>query len=73
MRNNQRFTAILAGLILLIPAAVFAQFQDPVTLSAEAKTSVRAGEVVDIIVRAEMDDEWHIYAIYDVLQNFCFR
>ena len=66
MRNNQRFTAILAGLILLIPAAVFAQFQDPVTLSAEAKTSARAGEVVDIIVRAEMDDEWHIYAIYDV-------
>ncbi|MDP6532463.1 MAG: cytochrome c biogenesis protein CcdA [Candidatus Marinimicrobia bacterium] len=66
MRNNQRFTAILAGLILLIPAAVFAQFQDPVTLSAEAKTSARAGEVVDIIVRAEMDDEWHIYAINDV-------
>lgn len=66
MRNNQRFTTVLAGLVLLIPAAIFAQFQDPVTLSAEALSPARAGEVVDISVRAEMDDEWHIYAIYDV-------
>ena len=62
---RKSLTTLLA-LVIAGSSFSFAQFQDPVTLSAEAKTSARTGEVVDIIVRAEMDDEWHIYAIYDV-------
>ncbi len=66
MRNNQQKIRTLIGSLLLIPAVILAQFQDPVTLSAKAEDSARAGEVVDITIRAEMDEEWHIYAIYDV-------
>ena len=42
---------------------VWAQFETPVILSATQKEDVRSGEVATIIVRAEMDDEWRIYAL----------
>ncbi|MBE59917.1 MAG: hypothetical protein CMG40_01460 [Candidatus Marinimicrobia bacterium] len=44
---------------------LWGQFESPVTLSAKAESSVRAGEVVNIIVTAEMDAEWKIYALRD--------
>lgn len=43
-----------------------ADFDDPVTLSVDTVKAARAGEVLEIRVRADMDEEWHIYAIYDV-------
>ena len=66
MWNNQQKLKIISGLILLIPAVILAQFQDPVSVSADVKDPARAGEVVNISVQAKMDDEWHIYALYDV-------
>ena len=42
---------------------VWAQFETPVILSASQKEDVRSGEVATIIVKAEMDDEWRIYAL----------
>tara|TARA_Y100000748_G_scaffold79576_2_gene65720 strand:+ start:736 stop:2598 length:1863 start_codon:yes stop_codon:yes gene_type:complete len=48
---------------LLFLSFTWAQFETPVTLSVVEKESVRAGEVATIIVSAEMDDEWRIYAL----------
>ena len=48
---------------LLFLSFTWAQFETPVTLSVVEKDPVRAGEVATIIVNAEMDDEWRIYAL----------
>ena len=48
---------------LLLLSFTWAQFETPVTLSVVEKEPVRAGEVATIIVNAEMDDEWRIYAL----------
>jgi thiol:disulfide interchange protein DsbD len=56
-------TIILIGLFTI--SHLWGQFESPVTLSAKAESSVRAGEVVNIIVKAEMDAEWKIYALRD--------
>jgi len=45
--------------------SLWAQFETPVTLSAEAESSARAGEVVNILVTASMDAEWKVYALRD--------
>lgn len=45
--------------------ALWAQFETPVTLSAEAESSARAGEVVNILVTASMEAEWKVYALRD--------
>ena len=56
-------TIILIGLFSI--SHLWGQFESPVTLSVKAESSVRAGEVVNIIVTAEMDAEWKIYALRD--------
>ena len=56
-------TIILIGFFSI--SHLWGQFESPVTLSAKAESSVRAGEVVNIIVTAEMDAEWKIYALRD--------
>ncbi|MDP6991520.1 MAG: cytochrome c biogenesis protein CcdA [Candidatus Marinimicrobia bacterium] len=52
-------------IIILWMTALWAQFETPVTLSAEAESSARAGEVVNILVTASMDAEWKVYALRD--------
>ncbi len=42
---------------------LFAQ-TNPVTMSVESIPKVRAGEVAEIVISMNMDDEWHIYSIY---------
>ena len=49
--------------ITLLMGMVYGQFQNPVTVFAEVENSVRPGEVAYIQVEANMDDEWHIYAL----------
>ncbi|MBN4081403.1 thioredoxin family protein, partial [Caldithrix abyssi] len=56
---------IISILSLLALTNLWAQFESPVTLSAKAENSARAGEVVNIIVSAEMDAEWKVYALRD--------
>ena len=46
-----------------LSSLVWAQFETPVILSASQKEDVRSGEVATIFVKAEMDDEWRIYAL----------
>jgi len=57
-----KMTSILS---LLVLTNLWAQFDSPVTLSAKAENSARAGEVINIIVSADMDAEWKIYALRD--------
>ena len=42
---------------------LFAQ-ANPVTMSVESIPKVRAGEVAEIVISLNMDDEWHIYSIF---------
>ena len=56
---------IIFCLSFLALTSLWAQFESPVTLSAEAENSARAGEVVNIIVTAEMEAEWKVYALRD--------
>lgn len=44
----------------------WAQFTHPVTVTAEADSPVRAGEVVPVRITTIMDNEWHVYGIYGV-------
>ena len=37
---------------------------NPVTMSVESIPKVRAGEVAEIVISLNMDDEWHIYSIF---------
>ena len=51
--------------ILFLLSPLFSQFQSPVTLSAKIESNARAGEVAKVVVTAEMDSEWKIYALRD--------
>ena len=55
------FKTILFLLVLI--GIGYSQFQTPVTVSAVSDNSTRPGEVTYIQVEAQMDDEWHIYAL----------
>ena len=52
-------------LVLFLLSPLFSQFQSPVTLSAKIESNARAGEVAKVVVTAEMDSEWKIYALRD--------
>jgi len=49
--------------LFLTIGCLFAQ-TNPVTMSVESTPKVRAGEVAEIVISMNMDDEWHIYSIY---------
>ena len=46
-------------------SSLLGQFQSPVSLSAKIDSNARSGEVVKVVVTAEMDSEWKIYALRD--------
>jgi len=52
-------------LIILTFATVIWGQINPVTVSASARSAARAGEVVHVEMTAEMEHEWHIYALHD--------
>ena len=52
-------------LIPLFSVALFSQsLKNPVTISADINQPARAGEVVNIEISAQMEDQWKIYSIY---------
>ena len=53
----------IIGIFVFATAMVFAQFEDPVSLSAIADGSVRAGEIIDVKVALSMERGWHIYGM----------
>lgn len=46
-----------------LSSVLWSQFDTPVSLSVFEKEPMRAGEVASVIVKAEMDPEWRIYAL----------
>ena len=49
--------------LFLMIGCLFAQ-TNPVTMSVESIPKVRAGEVAEIVISMNMDDEWQIYSIF---------
>ena len=49
--------------LFLTIGCLFAQ-TNPVTISVESIPKVRAGEVAEIVISMNMDDEWQIYSIF---------
>ena len=49
--------------LFLMIGCLFAQ-ANPVTMSVESTPKIRAGEVAEIVISLNMDDEWHIYSIF---------
>jgi len=49
--------------LLLMIGCLFAQ-TNPVTMSVVSTPKIRAGEVAEIVISMNMDDEWHIYSIF---------
>ena len=47
----------------------FSQVVNPVTISVNADSSARAGEVVDINILADMDKQWKVYSIYKIVDG----
>ncbi len=51
--------------LILFPALLLGQFENPVSVTTSLDHIPRAGEVVKVTINASMDEEWHIYAIHD--------
>ena len=49
--------------LLLTIGCLFAQ-ANPVTMLVEPIPKSRAGEVAEIVISMNMEDEWHIYSIF---------
>ena len=58
---NTFFKTIL--LFSVLNGIGYSQFKTPVTISTEIENSSRPGEVAHVLIKASMDDEWHIYAL----------
>ena len=59
--TNTFFRTILLFSVLI--GIGYSQFKTPVTISNEVENSSRPGEVAHVLIKASMDDEWHIYAL----------
>ena len=62
MKKFQR----LVSIITIASAIVFGQFNDPVSISASAMDSVRAGEVMEIRVILSIEKGWHVYGMEEI-------
>ena len=59
--TNTFFRTILLFSVLI--GIGYSQFKTPVTISTEVENSSRPDEVAHVLIKASMDDEWHIYAL----------
>ena len=62
------FNYIISYVIFSV-GVCFSQVVNPVVINAQADSSVRAGEVVNININAEMDSQWKIYSIYEIVDG----
>ena len=56
---------IVPSIFLFLAVLNSQSLKNPVTISAEIQSHARAGEVVNIEIFAEMEDQWKIYSIYE--------
>ena len=47
----------------------FSQVVNPVTITVDADSLARAGEVVNINILADMDKQWKVYSIYKIVDG----
>ena len=57
---------ISCRIILILSGLAWCQIDNPVSISVETDSTARAGEVVQVRVKATMDEEWKIYSIYRI-------
>ena len=57
------------GYLFLYSNLIWAQFNNPVSMSLGAESSGRPGEVIRVYVDALMDDQWKIYSIYKIAEG----
>jgi thiol:disulfide interchange protein len=62
------FNYIISYVIFFV-GVCFSQVVNPVAINVQADSSVRAGEVVNININAEMDSQWKIYSIYEIVDG----
>jgi thiol:disulfide interchange protein DsbD len=62
------FNYIISYVIFSV-GVCFSQVVNPVVINVQADSSVRAGEVVNININAEMDSQWKIYSIYEIVDG----
>ena len=62
------FNYIISYVIFFV-GVCFSQVVNPVVINVQADSSVRAGEVVNININAEMDSQWKIYSIYEIVDG----
>ena len=56
--------------ILVLSSLCAQSAKNPVEISASISSATfRAGEVVNVNIYAEMDNEWHIYSIYELTEG----
>ena len=53
--------------LFIYPGLIWAQIVNPVTISLDSEAAGRAGEVINIHVDANMDNQWKIYSIYKII------
>ena len=56
------YSFIFSGLI-------WSQIMNPVAIRAWSDSPARAGEVINVNIDAEMDDQWKIYSIYKIVDG----
>ena len=56
-------------LYLVFFSGLFAQINNPVSVSYIQNEAVRAGEVLDIKVKAEMESNWRIYSVHKISEG----
>ena len=56
-------------IILILSGLAWCQIDNPVSISVETDSIARAGEVVQVRVKATMDEEWKIYSIYRISEG----
>ena len=62
------FNYIISYVIFFV-GVCFSQVVNPVVINVQADSSVRAGEVINININAEMDSQWKIYSIYEIVDG----
>ena len=55
--------------VFIYSGLIWSQIVNPVSISLESDSPVRAGEVISISIDAIMDDQWKIYSIYKIVDG----
>ena len=69
VKYNSTMIKYLISCIVFFVTICLSQVTNPVVINVQSDTSARAGEVINIVIDAEMDSEWKIYSIYKIVDG----